>query len=149
MNCTNEELELIKVEYIKLHELISLFDEKLLKIKGWSITVSSASIGAAFISKIPLLLLLASFSAIVFWYIEYLWKGYQKPYYFRMLEIEGFFKSSSKKIVPFQIGNTWRENSTQNFPYSFRIKTFLTPSVMIPHILVSGVFTNIFCTGLF
>jgi hypothetical protein len=56
--------------------------------KGWSVTLSLASLGFAIQYQHSAYFLLASISAVSFWAIEALMKGQQIRYYGRMREIE-------------------------------------------------------------
>jgi hypothetical protein len=51
--------EFLRKEYFCLHEMLEAFDGKALTIKAWSVTLSMAGIGAAFVQKKPILLLLS------------------------------------------------------------------------------------------
>jgi len=126
------DIDLLKDEYIALQSLVDSFDAKSLTIKAWSVTVSMSGIGAAFVSHSPVLLLLSSLSAIVFWIIESYWKSFQYPYYDRIEKIEAFFSGESSTITPFQISRTWETTYT----YKTVLKVSLWSNVMMPHIIV-------------
>ena len=131
----NEEtkINLLKDEYTKLYDLIDNFDGKTLKVKEWSITVGVAAIGGAYITKAPLLLLLSSFSAFIFWVIEYQWKSFQYPYFERVTEIERYFQNKNTEINVFQISHTW-EKVQPNLTFKEKLKIFGYTNIFMPHI---------------
>ena len=93
MNTLHQEgidLDLVKDEYFHLQKTVEDFDQRGLTIKGWSVTVTLAGVAAALTQKQPALLLLAAFTAILFWLIEAIWKRSQLAYYFRLETIEAF-----------------------------------------------------------
>lgn len=100
-------LTILKEEYFKIHELMERFDEKVIVMKGWSITVSTAAVGAAFVEEKPALLLLAAAAAFFFWVIESFWKTFQEAHYLRLRAIESYFAGREADIEALQIGSTW------------------------------------------
>jgi len=130
-------INLFKDEYFQLQTFIDSFDTKTLKIKAWSITVGMSGIGGAFISHAPVLLLLASFSAFVFWVLEYYWKSFQYPHFMRIDDIEEYINGSKDLLEPMQIGKAW-----EKYYRSGGIKRVFTimkwSNVMTPHIYVLG-----------
>ncbi|MFD0046977.1 hypothetical protein ACFVGV_17485 [Pseudarthrobacter scleromae] len=75
-------------EYEAIMKVISEYDNRLMTIKGWSVTLSLASLGLAFQTTHFALFGLGAASALAFWFIEALNKQYQTHYYSRMRDIE-------------------------------------------------------------
>jgi hypothetical protein len=57
-------------------------------IKGWSVTLSLAALGLGFQQQHYALFALAAATALAFWFLDVLMKGYQMRYYGRMRDIE-------------------------------------------------------------
>ncbi|HVP29281.1 MAG TPA: hypothetical protein VMW35_08970 [Myxococcota bacterium] len=75
-------------EYYKILDIVGQFDQRLLTVKSWGVTLSLAAIGLGFQFKTPGYFLLAAASAGAFWLIEGAMKSHQMRYYPRMREIE-------------------------------------------------------------
>jgi hypothetical protein len=75
-------------EYYAILGVISSYDGWLLVVKGWSVTLSLASLGLGFQQQHFSLFGLAAVTALGFWFLDGLMKGYQFRYYVRMREIE-------------------------------------------------------------
>ncbi|MDO3634622.1 hypothetical protein [Mycolicibacterium arseniciresistens] len=78
----------MRSEYGKLIEIVNGFDQRLLTIKGWGVTLSLASLGLAFQQGHAGLFLVASTSGLAFWALEASTKSHQVHYYLRMRDIE-------------------------------------------------------------
>lgn len=78
----------LMVEYARLSDLVSAFDQRLLTIKGWGVTLSLASLGLAFQQRHYGLFLVAALSGFAFWIVEALTKRHQMRLYPRMRDIE-------------------------------------------------------------
>ena len=102
------DIEFLRQEYFRLQEALEKFDEKALTIKAWSVTLSMAGIGAAFLNKAPVLLLLSGLASLLFWLIEAWWKVFQQAFYPRIYEIESLMKGNSVEhpTSPF-IASSW------------------------------------------
>ncbi len=128
-------------EYFWIEDQIDRFDERSLKIKAWSVTVSVAAIGAAISYKQPLLFLLASLSALVFWYLEAIWKYFQEALGARVAYLEAFLNGNEVSYTgpginqAFQHHFTWSVEKTK-FPRIFRLR-----NVNLPHsiVVISGI----------
>lgn len=124
-----------KDEYFSLHSVVDSFDTKTLTIKAWSVTVGMPGIGGAFISHSPVLLLLASFSAFVFWILEYYWKSFQYPHFIRINDIEDYIIGNKDSLEPMQIGKSWETNyRAGGLKRAFTIMQW--SNVLTPHIYV-------------
>jgi hypothetical protein len=75
-------------EYRELLAVVSAFDQRLLAIKGWGVTLSLASLGLGFQQDHYGLFLVAALSGLAFWMLEATTKLHQMRYYPRMGDIE-------------------------------------------------------------
>jgi hypothetical protein len=75
-------------EYYALLDVVTDYDQRLVTVKGWSVTLSLAALGLGFQEKHYALFGLAAFSAAAFWVIDALYKKHQVAYYSRMRDIE-------------------------------------------------------------
>ncbi len=75
-------------EYYAILDVVSGFDQRLLIVKGWSVTLSLAALGLGFQQGHFALFGLAACTALAFWMLEYVAKGHQLRYYSRMRDIE-------------------------------------------------------------
>jgi hypothetical protein len=75
-------------EYYAILNVITSYDGWLLIVKGWSVTLSLAALGLGFQQRHFALFALGAATAVGFWYLDGLMKGYQYRYYVRMREIE-------------------------------------------------------------
>src|SRR5262249_32416425 len=75
-------------EYFVLEKAISEFDQRLLTVKGWGVTLSLAGLGFGFQYRSYGLFLVAAASSVAFWTLEGTIKRHQMRHYFRMLQIE-------------------------------------------------------------
>ncbi len=78
----------LEKEYYALFDVVNRFDERLITVKGWSVTLSLALLGTGFTSRHYGLFLVAAISGLGFWIIDALMKRHQMRYYPRMREIE-------------------------------------------------------------
>jgi hypothetical protein len=131
---------LLKDEYIMLQQFYEDIDEKGLHIKGWSITVSIASFGAAMLYDRREAFLIAAGAALAFWYLEAYWRGLSYFFSARIKEIEAGFQGGEwKEMRPLQVYSVWtREydrSGGKTLRYMFRLQTAL------PHalVLIAGV----------
>ena len=144
-----ERRELLKSEYLHIQSVIEAFDEKVLTVKAWSITFSLAAIAGAFAADSSAVLLVASFSALIFWFLEGQWKSFQYAYYDRSEKIEKYFNGQGQThIKPMQIGSSWYANWKKGgFKRLFRM--MLWPHVMLPHfaVFIVGIilFSSVVC----
>src|SRR2546423_9362592 len=78
----------LQAEYAKLVDIVTSFDQRLLTIKGWGVTLSLASLGLGFQQNHYGLFLVAAASGLAFWVLEATTKMHQIRYYPRMGDIE-------------------------------------------------------------
>lgn len=87
--------------------MIESFDGRMLTIKTWSVSFSLAALGGAFATDVAEVLLIASLSALMFWFIEGFWETFQYAYYGRSRTMEDYFAGQPKDLDPMQIGASW------------------------------------------
>lgn len=75
-------------EYFTVATAITDFDNRLLTIKGWGVTLSLAAVGLGFQYHAYGFFLLSMASSLSFWAIEAVTKRHQMRHYLRMREIE-------------------------------------------------------------
>jgi hypothetical protein len=80
--------DFLSKEYFTLVDIVKDFDQRLLTIKGWGVTLSLAALGLGFQYQHYGLFLVAAISGMGFWIIEAIIKRHQMRYYVRMREIE-------------------------------------------------------------
>lgn len=78
----------LRTEYFALADHVASFDQRLLTIKGWGVTLSLASIGLGFQQNHYGLFLVAAVSGFAFWIVETTTKFHQMRFYPRMRDIE-------------------------------------------------------------
>jgi hypothetical protein len=78
----------LQIEYAKLVDKVDAFDQRLLTIKGWGVTLSLAGLGLGFQQDHYGLFLVAAASGLAFWLVEATTKLHQIRYYPRMGDIE-------------------------------------------------------------
>ena len=78
----------LQAEYAKLVDIVTGYDQRLLTIKGWGVTLSLASLGFGFQQGHYGLFLVAAVSGLAFWAVEATTKIHQIHYYPRMGDIE-------------------------------------------------------------
>jgi hypothetical protein len=78
----------LQTEYYKLVDIVSAFDQRLVTIKSWGVTLSLASLGLGFQQDHYGLFLVAAVSGLAFWLLEAVTKSHQMRYYPRMGDIE-------------------------------------------------------------
>jgi hypothetical protein len=130
--------EFLRQEYFHLQEAVEKFDEKAITIKAWSVTLSMAGIGAAFLKSIPVLLFLSGVASLLFWLIEAWWKVFQQAFYPRINEIESLMKGLpvDHPSSPFILGSwslAWRAARQRGLFWT----VLLWPHVFLPHALVA------------
>ncbi|WP_406238408.1 hypothetical protein [Nocardia sp. NBC_01009] len=78
----------LQAEYSQLVDIVNGFDQRLLTIKGWGVTLSLAGLGLGFQQNHFGLFLVAAASGVSFWLLEAFTKMHQIHYYPRMRDIE-------------------------------------------------------------
>jgi hypothetical protein len=75
-------------EYFTIVKSVSEFDQRLLTVKSWGVTLSLAALGFGFQYRSYGMFLVAAASSLAFWSLEGTLKRHQMRYYPRMREIE-------------------------------------------------------------
>ena len=75
-------------EYFALNETLAAFDQRLLTIKGWGVSLGLAALGFGFQYRSYGLFLVAATSGVAFWLLEAATKRHQMRHYPRIREIE-------------------------------------------------------------
>ncbi|PTQ15352.1 hypothetical protein CWO33_10565 [Vibrio splendidus] len=135
-------MENLSAEYFKLIEIINQYDNYLMTIKGWSITVGIAIIGYAFQQTKKSILLLCIVSSLSFYVMDAKFKEYQVSYYPRMRAIENCVESiprisnttlhASTPCDLFKIDRSWTQAKTKS---SF-VDSFINLGVAFPHFIL-------------
>jgi hypothetical protein len=81
-------LDDLSKEYYAIFDIVSGFDQRLMTVKGWSVTLSLAGLGLGFQQGHYALFALAARTGLAFWYVDTLTKRHQMKYYPRMRDIE-------------------------------------------------------------
>jgi hypothetical protein len=131
-------MEFLRQEYFRIQEAVENFDEKAITIKAWSVTVSMAGIGTAFLKHAPVLLALSGVASLLFWVIEAWWKAFQQAFYPRMYEIESLMMGLrvDHPTSPF-IGGSWLRAWNSARTRGKIREIFWWPHVFLPHALVT------------
>lgn len=146
-------------EYYAIVDTVGKFDERVLTVKGWGVTLSLAALAWGFQYEHYGLFLVAALSGLAFWLIEGVFKRHQMRYYLRMRDIEvleferagtqGAAERSTPRIDWSwdQAARVYSKKSAQPHPmrdtkrrWSYTV-AWLFPHVMLPHVLsvVAGV----------
>jgi hypothetical protein len=145
--------DFVKDEYLCLHETVQNYDNKLIAIKTWSVTLGMAGIGAGFLQNHSTVFLLSAAASVLFWTIDAMWRKYQIIYNYRILELEEFIARNDREIKAFQISSSFSYYNDQRtdglFPSRKPIKAGRSFHVMLPHVLVviSGAFLWLWANG--
>jgi len=126
---------LLKDEYIMLQQFYEDIDGKGLNIKGWSITVTIATFGAALIYDKKEAYLISIAAVLLFWYLEAYWRGLSYFFAQRIKEIEAGFQGEGwKELSPLQVYSVWsREfDKTGGKTLRYMFKT----STLLPHLII-------------
>jgi hypothetical protein len=75
-------------EYFVLNEMVTSFDQRLLTVKGWGVTLSLVALGLGFQNSSFGMFLVSAVSSVAFWWLEAAMKSHQMRFYPRLREIE-------------------------------------------------------------
>jgi hypothetical protein len=96
-----------KDEYFALVKSVADYDQRLLTVKGWGVTLSLAALGLGFQYRAYGFFLIAAASSLAFWVIEHAGKRHQMRHYVRIREIEvNQYLRASKEEKPFSSPRT-------------------------------------------
>jgi len=130
-----QKIDLAKSEYIQIQGIIDAFDSRSFTVKAWSVTFSLAATGGAFASHAQPVLLIAAFSALLFWIIDGYWRTIQTSYYSRLDTLEHFFEDTEQPFVPMQIASSWYASFHSQRRFEI-IWAMVRPHVALPHVVV-------------
>jgi len=142
----SERLAMLKDEYAMLQEFYEDIDHRGLLIKGWSVTVAIAGIGAGVVYS-PFLFLGVFVAALLFWYLEGYWRGLSFFFSRRILDIEKAIRDGDwVEMDPLQIYYTWdkayKKYGDQTWRYMFKRAS------LWPHLLVAVVSLGLYVLAL-
>ncbi|MCV2362692.1 hypothetical protein LNV23_04415 [Paucibacter sp. DJ1R-11] len=154
-----------KDEYFALVKAVADFDQRLLTVKGWGVTLSLAALGLGFQYRAYGFFLIAAASSLAFWVIEHAGKRHQMRHYVRIREIEfNQYQRASAAEKAFSSPRTdwsWQtasetlagevgkagsplEQRGRNKWYGF---AGLLPHVALPHAITLAIGLFFFCQG--
>jgi len=128
-----DDADLLVREYLHLSSILESFDDKLLTIKGWGVTVSLALLGAAVLRASRPALLVAGFGAILFWLLEALYGAVARAHADRIVVLERYFGARGDNPAPLQIYASWRDSWTWwDLPYRLvHIQTIMPNAIVV------------------
>ena len=106
-------------------------------------TFSLVTIAGFFATQKPAVLMVACFSALLFWYIEASWKTFQYAYYDRAWEIEEYFRGKKKLDCALQISLSWNK-SFQSGGIARLAWIMFWPHMALPHAAVAALSLALF-----
>ena len=126
---------LLKDEYVMLQQFYEDIDQKGLNIKGWSITVTIATFGAALIYEKKEAYFISIAAGVLFWYLEAYWRGLSYFFSRRIKEIEeGFQDETWTDMVPLQVYSVWTREYEKSGGKTLRY--LFKPLTMLPHVVI-------------
>lgn len=113
----NRLLDELSKEYYAVVGIVSAFDQRLMTIKGWSVTISLAALGFGFSRSHYALFGVAAVTGVVFYIIDILTKRHQFRYYPRMRGIEkAAFELNNVKLADGKVLSAPRVDWTWSLP---------------------------------
>ncbi len=124
-------------EYALVLGIYEGFNDQVLVLKGWSVTVGIAALIAAYktgaVVASRVVVFIATASAVPFWLLETQWKLYQSAYLARLQVIESCQVQMAQACRPGQAIATWQD-SFGGYGFAEWIGTFTKWGVMLPHL---------------
>ena len=155
-----------KDEYFALVKSVADFDQRLLTVKGWGVTLSLAALGLGFQYRAHGFFLIAAASSLAFWVIEHAGKRHQMRHYVRIRDIEvnqyrRAVGNEDKQMSSPRIDWSWQtamhtltgEGDTRGKPVEPRGKNQwygragLLPYVALPHAITLAIGLGLFGMG--
>jgi hypothetical protein len=152
-------------EYFAIVKSVSEFDQRLLTIKSWGVTLSLAVLGFGFQYRSYGLFLVAAASSLAFWSLESTVKRHQMRYYPRMREIElnryerlpeherrfsapriDWSWAQASKIFRGELTDSTQVPRPSGANKSYR-RAWLLPHVAIPHVITFLLGMSLFLLG--
>lgn len=119
-------------EYYWAHRRIGEFDQQQVTIKSWSASAAAALFAGVFVTQDKRILFIACAAALVFWYIDALWKSFQLISVKHALLLEEHLAQNS--VPP---GPTYGTRHQTEFELGARTKRFIGAlgqvNVFLPH----------------
>lgn len=152
-------------EYFALNAEVAAFDQRLLTIKGWGVTLGLAALGFGFQYRSYGMFLVATTSGVAFWALEAVTKRHQMRHYPRIREIEvNRCVRATEEERPYsapRISWSWyrapaifagRDTRGRTLPEMFSSsrayqRSWLLPHIAIPHIVTVLVGLVLFLLG--
>lgn len=133
----------LKDEYFHLQNSVEKYDQHILTVKQWSVTVSIASISTGFAQHNRWIVLVGALSSGMFWLIDGLWKQFQNANYYRLRNIEAYINNAKEEHSDFRypyITTSWGTGKKKGRSL---YKILLWSQVLLPHapISVAGITT--------
>lgn len=124
-------------EYKLIYEVYEGYNQQVLMLKGWSVSIGIAALIAAYAKPVSgygrTAILIAAFSAIPFWLTETLWKLFQRTTLERIKEIEICFREDPDKCKPAQITTSWDESFVAS-KWEYWLEGAFDLHVLFPHL---------------
>jgi len=135
----------ISQEYFELIRIYEDYQNQVLILKAWSVTVGLTALLTVIAAPISnahkkVGALTAGLIAIPFWLLETMWKGFQKSYELRLDELEGCFALMTESCLTPNIMASWRIGFN-NIGFMDWLVLFIRPQVSLPHVilLIAGI----------
>lgn len=87
-------------EYYALQNMVAAADERMMSVKGWSVTLSLAALGLGFQTAHYSLFGICALTAAGFWLVNVLVKGHQYRFWGRIREIEVISYELNRVSIP-------------------------------------------------
>jgi hypothetical protein len=140
---------ILKDEYFHLQNSVEKYDQHILTVKQWSVTVSIASISTGFAQHNRWIVLIGALSAGMFWLIDGLWKQFQNAHYYRLRNIEAHINNMEEEHSEFRypyITISWGSGIKKN---KSLWKILLWSQVLLPHAPICLASTTAFFLDLY
>jgi hypothetical protein len=153
-------------EYFALVKAVDDFDQRLITIKGWGVTLSLVALGLGFQYSAYGFFLVAAASSLAFWLIEGTVKRHQMRHYPRMREIElnryVAEGASAKATSSPRIDWSWQRAAailsgkvtagsqvavSPSAPSLFYRLSWVLPHVALPHVITFAIGIVLFLLG--
>jgi len=112
---TDKQFQVLVKEFEILNSTIKDFNTKVFQIKGWSITIFSATIGLSIVNNKPILLLIPLISSFLFWGMEGVYKKFQKIMIDRVIEVEKTFNNEKLTINIGHLNHSFHKSPPRSF----------------------------------
>jgi len=128
-------------EYHLIYQTYEGYNEQVLILKGWSVTVGLAALIAAYTKPVSrsgrIGVTVAALSAVPFWLTETFWKLFQQAYLARIERLEECARSEFEGCEVMQIASTWVRSFHQD-RWSDWFGVAFDPHVLLPHAALFG-----------